>query len=276
MTLPTVAVGAIALTTFVAGPALAQSAPPAPPQPPSALPPVAGPSGIPPSPAPSPAARPEAIAQPPVQYSAAPPIAPDDDGRHAHEVLDALAARERIVRLTGAYGGMIAGVAVVGAGLVGETQNDRSYAGLYIVGGTLALTGALGLISRGPLETLSSQAASQSAAGLRDSWAAMARSARNVRQFAGWTGIGLGTAALAGGTAIAAGAGDMTSNQRAGWSLGLLISGAVIAGGSVGTLFIPSNTEMGYEAAYGAPAPPYSVGVAPLPGGGAISVSGTF
>jgi hypothetical protein len=106
----------------------------------------------------------------------------------------------------------------------------------------------------------------------------MARSAYGTRQFAGWLSVGVGAAALGAGTAIAAGAGDMTSGQRTSWSLALLLSGGTLGGAGVGTLLVPSELEMSYRATFGADAfaPPVSVGFAPLPGGGAVSLRGNF
>jgi hypothetical protein len=89
-------------------------------------------------------------------------------------------------------------------------------------------------------------------------------------------GVGLGASAAIAGATLAAGAGDMTSQARTGWSVGLLVGGGVLAGAGISSLLIRTPAEDGYRAAYGSEAPPLTLGIAPLPGGGAVSVSGTF
>jgi hypothetical protein len=126
------------------------------------------------------------------------------------------------------------------------------------------------------LESLASHAETQSEAALREGWGAAARAARNDRRFGGWISVGMGTGAAVAGASLAAGAGDMSSETRTGWSVGLLVGGGVMAGVGIASLIIRSPAEDGYQAAYGSEVPPLNVGVAPLPGGGAVSVSGRF
>ena len=201
----------------------------------------------------------------------------DDEGERARAILDALASREHTLRVRSAYGGIIAGATTLGLGVIVETQSERS-AGpwLWILGGSLALHGVTALALRGPMESLAMHAEAQSDAALREGWGAAARAARSDRLFGGWTSIGLGTCAAIAGTSFAAGAGDMSSQARTGWSAGLLVGGGVMAGVGILTLLIRSPAEDGYQAAYGSEAPPLSLGVAPLPGGGAVNASGRF
>lgn len=60
--------------------------------------------------------------------------------------------------------------------------------------------------------------------------------------------------------------------------MGLLFAGGAMIGGGVVTMAVKSDVELGYRAAYGveADATPVSVGFAPVPGGGALSLRGVF
>jgi hypothetical protein len=228
---------------------------------------------------PAPSAESEMIAPQPPRYAASSSVTSEEEGKRARKVLDALASRERSLRVAGSYAGLIVGATTLGVGVVAETQSDKTYGiPIWIIGGTFVFHGVLGLVTRGPLETLASQADAESDAGLRDRWGSMARSARSERQVEGWLNVALGTMAVGAGTALAVGAGDLTSGERTGWSVAMLFTGGAVAGVGVASLITLSEAELGYRAAYGAapPPPPMRVGFGALPGGGAFSLRGTF
>jgi hypothetical protein len=201
----------------------------------------------------------------------------EDEGMRARAVLDAFAAREHTIRIVGSYAGLIGGATTFGFGIAAESRYPRTFSpGFWIFGSTLLVDGVVGLLTRGPLESLAEHAGSQTDAALREGWAASARAAKRGRQIGGWMSVGLGTGAMAAGTALALGATDLSDTARTGWSAGLLIAGGITAGMGTATLLVKSETELGYQAAYGAEPPPVTVGFAPLPGGGAVSLAGTF
>jgi uncharacterized protein (DUF1786 family) len=70
----------------------------------------------------------------------------------------------------------------------------------------------------------------------------------------------------------------MAQKTKEGWAVGLLFASGAFIGGGVVTLAVKSDMELGYRAAYGADAdaPPLTVGIAPVPGGGAVSLRGAF
>jgi len=283
-----VAFGTFAFAALVlAGPAWAQSLGASPSVPESSPAPSASPApqpakqtaapAAPPAPPALPNADDGAISERPAQYAPAPSHWPaGDEGRRARAILDVLATRERTIRLTSAYGGLIGGATILGLGVLAETREISTAPSFWILGGSVAALGISSLVLRGPLETLSIHAESQSDAALRESWGAAARAARKDRLFGGWLSVGLGAGAAIAGTTLAAGAGDMTSKARTGWSAGLLVGGGVMAGAGIAALLIRSPAEDGYQSAYGTEAPPLTLGLTPLPGGGAVSVSGTF
>jgi hypothetical protein len=203
----------------------------------------------------------------------------DEEGARARAILDALASRERSRRLTGSYIQLIAGAATLGAATVAQAQSHDTYGpAAWIIGGSFALHGVIGLVTQGPLESLAGHASMQSDAALRDSWGAMARSARSDRLFEGWLSVGMGTLVMGTGTAIGIDADTRGSAERTGWSVGLLLAGAACTGVGIATLLVPSGVEVGYQAAYRTEPtpPPMRVGVAPLPGGATLSLGGTF
>ena len=144
----------------------------------------------------------------------------------------------------------------------------------FDLGSSFMLHGVSSLAPQGPLESLASHAETQSDAASPRGLGAAARAARNDRRFGGWISIGLGTCAAVAGASLAAGAGNMSSETRTGWSVGPR-GGGVMAGAGIASLIIRSPAEDGYQAAYGSEAPPPNVARA-LPGGGAVSVSGRF
>lgn len=216
------------------------------------------------------------LAKRPPQYGTE-SIGTSEEGRRARAILEVLASRERTARLTGAYTGFVLGAATLGVSTAVELQSDRSIgAWPWIIGGSFVLSGVTGLLTRGPLESVAENAGSQSDAALRDTWQATANSARNTRIFGAWMNTGLGAVAIATGTAVAAGAVDMDRDHRVGWSVGLLAGGGALATAGVIGHFVKTDAEKGFQEAYGGESHALSVGVAPLPGGGAISLSGKF
>ena len=282
MAIRTVAFGSFAFAALVTSmPAWAQSAPSLPaaqsgdPAPsPAPLPPGAAPAST--TQAPS---QPDAIepAKSPVRYAPMPAAAIDEEGARARAVLDALAVREHSMRVVGSYGALVGGAAVAGLGIAAESRYPRTFSpAFWILSGSLVVNGVAGLLTRGPLESLADRAGGQSDAALREGWAAAARSAERQRQIGGWISVGLGAGTLATGAALALGATSMEDKARTGWSGGLLVAGGIMSGTGVATLLIKTETEFGYRAAYGSDPPPLTVGIAPLPGGGAVSLAGTF
>jgi hypothetical protein len=202
-----------------------------------------------------------------------------DDGKHARQTLDAFALREQSARVVGSYGLFITGAAMVGAGLLADLQYEESYGQVLWIAGTLvSVSGLLTLVTKGPLETFSSKATSMTPSVLREEWATRARKTQSERQIGGIVSIGLGVVAGGAGAAIAAGAGEMAQKTKEGWAVGLLFAGGAFIGGGVVTIAVKSDMELGYRAAYGADAdaPPIRVGIAPVPGGGALSLRGAF
>jgi len=282
MRIGTILIGAVvAATLSAASPAAAQSAPAEGATPPASTPPASTPAGTPPV-----GAQPESTAkQPPVYAPTAPPAVTtgtpplSDDGKHARQTLEAFALREQSTRIVGSYGMLITGAATVGAGLLADLHYDESYGQVLWIAGTLVSVGAVvNLVREGPLETFSSKATSMTPSALREEWATRARKAQSERQIGGIVSIGLGVVAAGAGAAIAAGAGDMREEVKEGWAVGLLFAGGAFIGGGVITMAVKSDAELGYRAAYGADADaaPITVGVTPVPGGGALSLRGVF
>jgi hypothetical protein len=202
-----------------------------------------------------------------------------DDGKHARQTLEAFALREQTTRIVGSYGLFITGGAMVGVGLLADLKYDESYGQVIWIAGTLvSVTGLLTLFKEGPLETFSGKATSMTPSALREEWATQARKAQSERKIGGIVSMGLGVVAAGAGAAIAAGAGDMSQQTKEGWAVGLLLVGGAFIGGGVVTMAVKSDMELGYRAAYGADAdaPPITVGFAPVPGGGALSLRGAF
>ena len=267
----------IAATLSAAMPAAAQSPPPEGVPPPASTPP-AGTStgGIPPE---STAKQPPVYSPtaPPAVTTGAPPLS--DDGKHARQTLEAFALREQSTRVVGSYGLFITGGAMVGVGLLADLHYEESYGQVIWIAGTLvSVTGLLTLFKAGPLETFSSKATSMTPTALREEWATQAHKAQSERQIGAIVSIGLGVVAAGAGAAIAAGAGDIAQQTKEGWAVGLLLASSAFIGGGVVTMAVKSDMELGYRAAYGADADasPITVGIAPVPGGGALSLRGAF
>ena len=288
MRIGNILIGAVVAATLSAAmPAAAQSAPAEGATPPASTPPASAPPvGAPPASTPPVGTLPDGTAkQPPVYAPAAPPAVTtgtppvSDDGKHARQTLEAFALREQSTRIVGSYGMLITGAATVGAGLLADLHYDESYGQVLWIAGTLVSVGAVvNLLREGPLETFSSKATSMTPTALREEWATRARKAQSERQVGGIVSIGLGVVAAGAGAAIAAGAGDMREEVKEGWAVGLLFAGGAFIGGGVITMAVKSDAELGYRAAYGADAdaPPITVGVTPVPGGGALSLRGAF
>lgn len=88
--------------------------------------------------------------------------------------------------------------------------------------------------------------------------------------------MGIGLVGVAGGIALAAGALSIERDTRAYWSTALIVMGAGGFATAIYSLAVESPVERAYRTAY-APSPVrVTFGAAPVAGGGAAGVHGTF
>lgn len=198
----------------------------------------------------------------------------------ARQVLLAFSLQERSERLHGGYGLLISGAAAAGAGLLADLHYEKSYGQpVWIAGAVLGLSGLLSFTQAGPLESFATESTRFRGVALQRHWATLAQRAARARHIAGGINLGVGLLAAGAGGAIAAGVGGLKPDARENWTVALILGGGALASTGVVTLLVESKSELGYRAAYGeAPAEFASLqlGGGLVPGGGALSVSGSF
>ena len=213
----------------------------------------------------------------------APPRAPEaaqtaGSGPSPETTLLVYAEQERSARVGGNIAGLVLGAGLVAGGLIADLEYEKSYGTYVWAVGIGAIVGStIGMFVHGPMEVMAASHAAAPPDTLKRIWADEATKARTARHIGGGVLIGLGAVAAGAGTAIAAGAGDLSQDEKEGWTLGLIFAGGGFIGGGIAALLIETHIEQGYRAAYGHLAPaPIKLGMAPTPGGAAFSVSGSF
>lgn len=218
-------------------------------------------------------AAPRASAQD--QPAAVAPSTPD-----AKRVLLQLAEQERSARYASAYSMFIGGAAAITAGLVADFVYDRGYGRvIWIVGAAAEVGGVVNLLVAQPFERMASEADAWSPSQLQSEWSRRALTARKARKIGGIVGLSLGALAIGGGAAIAAGLGDMEREAKQDWTTTLVVFGGAMMGGGVTSLLVESPYESSYRVAYGSEpgeTQPVMLSVAPMPGGAALSLRGSF
>lgn len=207
----------------------------------------------------------------------------DDDGHeqdalavprsHAHTSLRELGRHAEEARIGGGVSLLLVGGAAIAGGLLADLEFKRDFGQvLWITGIVSAASGALSLFAKSRTEKFAARGAYLSAPELESAWAAEARSARSTRHISGVVGTVLGLAAAGVGVAIAAGAGDLGDEAKAGWSVGLVTIGGAVVGSGVATLLVDTEIEQTYSATYGRSVKEAGVTIAPRGAG----IGGTF
>lgn len=239
--------------------------------------PLPAPAPAPDAPAPDAPAEPvddAVMVAPPTQALATP------DELVARRALLAYGAQAKRARIAGGIGAIVASGASVGAGLYYRHEYDEALGNtIWITGATLGIVSIVGMIRPTSLETFAAEAQGMPAQAIQAKWAAMAGAAQRGRYIVGTFNTVLGAAGIGLGIAFAAGAADLDRGERSAWTTALLTAGAGVVASGVITLIVPSETEAGYDAVYGANDALRDVSfvVAPTPyGGGAAALQGRF
>jgi hypothetical protein len=230
-----------------------------------------------------------------VETTAPPDVSPEvaRDLARLEALLPAFAAQARATRL-GVGGIFIAtGLAAIPVGIVAQTSWHQDYgAGFWVTGALLLGVGTLNLVWQTPLETLEHDFHASATAlppaerlafgtGGLSSVAASAHTGRVVGAIIDFAlaglfyGIGVGALASASN-----GAGSNLSDAQSGAASSLVL-GAILTGGGIVQLVLPSPAETAY-AVYvsgrgpGAEALHLSGGVAPVRGGALVGLGGSF
>jgi hypothetical protein len=181
--------------------------------------------------------------------------------------------------MAGGYALMLTGAGLVAGGLLADLEYEESYGETFWIGGVIVMvSGGISIFKHGKLEALAAQVGDGSPVELMHTWGEEARFAKTARQIGGVVLLGLGVAAGTAGGLIAAGVGDLDEQPKRDWSVALLVGSGGLFGGGVASLIVESPIEEGYRAAYGesAEASTVTVGIAPAPGGGTVSLLGRF
>jgi hypothetical protein len=198
----------------------------------------------------------------------------------AKRVLLQLAEQERSARYANAYSMFIGGAAAISAGLIADLAYDRGYGRvIWVVGAVAEVGGVVSMLVMQPFERMASEAEAWSPTQLQSEWSRRALTARQTRKIGGVVGLSMGALAIGGGAAIAAGLGDMEREPKQDWTTTLIVFGGAMMGGGVTSLLAESPFEAGYRAAYGSEpgeTEPVKLSVAPMPGGAAVSLRGSF
>lgn len=183
-----------------------------------------------------------------------PSQAADEDPDAVFRAYDQFARRERTLRLVGGAGGVVFGVATMGIGSFVANKTDTSRTPWLVVGGVSTGLSLMGMIFPSDAERLGYQHSSaegghssEEARALEQDWAKLADSARKERIAGGVVGLLLGAGNLGTGIAFAAGAGDLSDNQQAGWGGLLMGTGVMMLSGSTLSLLMPSDAEASYS-----------------------------
>jgi len=198
----------------------------------------------------------------------------------AKRVLLQLAEHERSARYASAYSMFIGGAAAISAGLIADFAYDRGYGRVvWIAGAVIEVGGVVSLLVTQPFERMAAEADAWSPSQLQSEWSRRALTARQARKIGGVVGLSLGALAIGGGAAIAAGLGDMEREPKQDWTTTLIVFGGAMMGGGVTSLLVESPFEASYRVAYGSEpgeTEPVKLSVAPMPGGAALSLRGSF
>jgi hypothetical protein len=223
--------------------------------------------------------------------SGAPPVAAEErperqasNPDHAASVLDGFAEAAHRARLLTGYTVLGLGVTATGIGLIADLEYDKSYGSTLWIAGAGGIVGSvLGLLGSSAIERFAEDhgagAPGYSPEGLEAAWRARIESERSKRKTVSIIGMGIGAAFLGASGALLAGVGDMDRSERGRLVVTTgLLGGANLSGGLV-TLLIESDLERAFERAYGTgdvSSVGIHVGVAPVGGGGALQMGGTF
>jgi hypothetical protein len=201
------------------------------------------------------------------------------DDQRASAVLATLGKQAGEIQTVGGWSRVIAGVALTTTGIVVDSEYDASYGPAFWITGVALIAGGLtSLLARPPIEAFADEVG-PSPAGLEATWRARASEAKSRRKTLGIVELGVGVAGATAATILAAGAGNLSREDRSQWvALTALASGSGFANGLY-RLLVESDIETGYAVAYpatSAAARKVDVGVAPLPNGGAVQLQATF
>jgi MFS family permease len=198
----------------------------------------------------------------------------------AKRVLLQMAEQERSARYASAYSMFIGGAAAISAGLIADFAYDRGYGRvIWIVGAVAEVGGVVNLLVTQPFERMAGESEAWSPSQLQSEWSRRALTARKARKIGGVVGLSLGALAIGGGAAVAAGLGDMAREPKQDWTTTLIVFGGAMMGGGVTSLLVESPFEASYRVAYGSEpgeTEPVKLSVAPMPGGAALSLRGSF
>jgi hypothetical protein len=211
---------------------------------------------------------------------------PPSDG--VKNAIDYHAAREERTQLIYGVAATAIGAGALATGIVLADNKDlQTEAALGIgLGAGLFGSGIGSLLIKGPYAELAANPELRnSPSALADAWQHAAAKEHSERAFAGWVGVGVGTASLATGIVIAADEKlSMGPEARQSWATLLIAVGAMdllLGGLSLGTEGPLESGWHSYEATTGRTPTPLSavqthVGIGALPGGGAATLSGIF
>jgi hypothetical protein len=182
--------------------------------------------------------------------------------------------------LAGGYALMLPGSGLLAGGLLADLEYEASYGESLWIGGLIVMvSGGVSMFKPGKLEGMAEQFGDgRSPDELRSVWQDEAKATKRARQIGGGVLLGLGVVAGTAGSLVAAGVGDADEQPKRDWSVALLLASGGLFAGGVASLLVESPIEEGYRAAYGesAEGPPVTVGIAPAPGGGTVSLLGRF
>jgi hypothetical protein len=211
-------------------------------------------------------------------------------------MLDDFAARDRSNRRVLGWSLIGAGVVIGGVGAAGlATTRAPTWSSMFYLTTPFLIDGIVLLATHSRLEELAQSADAyqldpgqvwvdygEAVAGLEDNWRLVAREEHRQRRIAGWVGLGVGVAVTGVTTALFVGSGETTADD--GWLAEGLSLGVMSLALGAYNLLTDGPVEAGlheYEAVSGRNltrngAGDFSFSLAPVPGGLAAGIGGTF
>lgn len=188
---------------------------------------------------------------------------------------------------------IVLGSAAIPLGVVSEIAWNNNYGTIIWISGIgVVASGALSLAFQSPFEKMAERhhvysnenPTPREEARLMRAWGSVAEDVRSSRVTSAWTGVVVGVLLGAvGGVIVGTDIGDLDDQSRQDWATGLILAGAVTAGNGVAGFFVETSVERSYKAykasVAGVQSPssmPVQLGVAPMPGGGALVLGSTF
>ncbi len=191
--------------------------------------------------------------------------------------LDASADAEAARRFSEGTVGLVSAGVLFGFGFAAEGPDMTLSHALWVGSGIAAAGSLAALFVRTELERLRDEAPALGDRDLRRRWKRLADKAKVVRKTGAVVGVLFGGAAVTTGALVLSGElGSFDAEAETILGAALVSSGALTMGDSLVSWFVPTSVERGYQLIEQPTKPRFSVSAAPLPGGGAVSLSGRF